>query len=1097
MTSAAPFTSDPSPVVTTSRRHLFDRPIGVLAMLVALLVLGAMTLPSMRINLMPPGLTAPLVFVNMNMDTESSTEALEAVTRPAEEILRALPGVDYVSSSTRGGRVRLMVGPAPGITLTMLATRIGEALDNNRHRLPTVRRPLVGTWSESDPPMVAAAIDSGNFEEEAFREIIERELVPALMRVPGVAKVVHNLEGEGSILLAFEPDRVAANKTNLNKLMTHLGSATPKAYVVPVRRDGVRREEIVRVRSGDLTHSGLEDVRLDNTVQLGEVAAVAALPANYGRWVDVDGRPGCVLSVYPTPDANSYGASGMVTQVLQREAKRLGLKAIQQGSTHQQIDAATDELLLAGIWGGAFSVLFLVLFLGRVRLALLVCAALPLSLALAVLAMACHDNTLNLFSLMGFLLATGMVIDNAIVVGEALLRVRECADPAERAAALRRAVRGVAMAIVVSTLTTIALFLPMVVTSNGWIRVLMMAIGEPITWSLLGSLVVALVLVPMAFPRLYPRGLMKRGQRRGHARWLIATERFYGRLLAWFLLRPLMGVLLVAAVVVPGVAGWWLLPEKPVGEEEDNRVLSWSARVRGNPRSEEVTAAFAAWQRELAPHYQRLGIVSVIADYQLDRGELRIHLVPIDPLRRHENVIEEDILGFLSPQLAVALDKQIERASSQAVKLPDEDAEKKKKDKETKDGKDEKAAAAKPGDKSTPGKSGDGKSGDGKRGDRKRDRPQSFGWEGRLSFRLIAPDEQAIDDAWIKLRTVLANTDGVVNPGPTLAETSRDIELAMSGDAEERGWRADQLSGQVTRFGGTRQITTMPDGWGLRVGPLERTPRTLDRLMGVEVRDNAGGADRLENLVRQGEAATQSEIRRRDGLSQRDFWITVDPQEKARLRDALPELLAKADVAPGTQIALSFWEQRAKDDTAAWLIAFILAGTIIFLLMGVLYESVLAPLALMTTVPLVFFAVHALFKAVGLPIDGMVNLGSFLLIGIVINHGVVLIDRISGSVPMHRLDHGNHRTALLAVAAAARRRFSPVVLTSLVTIAGALPMAFGHGRLAGAVISGLGASLAIGMACALLFTLLVVPLVYRWLAGLRTGLLRLAKACLG
>ena len=127
----------------------------------------------------------------------------------------------------------------------------------------------------------------------------------------------------------------------------------------------------------------------------------------------------------------------------------------------------------------------------------------------------------------------------------------------------------------------------------------------------------------------------------------------------------------------------------------------------------------------------------------------------------------------------------------------------------------------------------------------------------------------------------------------------------------------------------------------------------------------------------------------------------------------------------------------------------------------------------------------------------MVQLGSFLLIGIVINHGVVLVDRIGGSVPMHRLQRPDRRTALLAVAAASRRRFSPVVLTSLVTIAGALPMAFGHGRLAGAVISGLGASLAIGMACALLFTLLVVPLVYRWLAAFRTGAVRLAKACSG
>jgi multidrug efflux pump subunit AcrB len=128
-------------------------------------------------------------------------------------------------------------------------------------------------------------------------------------------------------------------------------------------------------------------------------------------------------------------------------------------------------------------------------------------------------------------------------------------------------------------------------------------------------------------------------------------------------------------------------------------------------------------------------------------------------------------------------------------------------------------------------------------------------------------------------------------------------------------------------------------------------------------------------------------------------------------------------------------------------------------------------------------------------LDDMVKVGSFLLIGIVINHGVVLIDRIGRSVPMARLDGRDRRLPLLAIAAASRRRFSPVVLTSLVTIAGALPMAFGHGRFDGAVIAGLGMSLAIGMACALFFTLLMVPLVYRWLAALRGFLIRLVRVC--
>jgi multidrug efflux pump subunit AcrB len=200
-------------------------------------------------------------------------------------------------------------------------------------------------------------------------------------------------------------------------------------------------------------------------------------------------------------------------------------------------------------------------------------------------------------------------------------------------------------------------------------------------------------------------------------------------------------------------------------------------------------------------------------------------------------------------------------------------------------------------------------------------------------------------------------------------------------------------------------------------------------------------------------------------------------------------------VPPATQIALSWWEEMIVKQQWQMVFATCLAVLIIYLLMGVLYESILAPLALIITVPIVFVSVTGVFKLTGMQLDNMVQLGCFLLIGVVVNHGVVLIDRISSCAPMNRLNRTQQRLPLLAIAAGARRRFTPVVLTSLVTIAGAFPMIFGDGRINGDSIAGLGASLAIGMALGMFFTLLVVPVIYRWLAALRTGLIRLWQAC--
>jgi HAE1 family hydrophobic/amphiphilic exporter-1 len=1047
----------------------------VLSVLAALLVLGALTLPGMRISLIPPGLQAPLLFVSMSMDTESSREALEALTRPAEEVLRVLPGVNAIDSRTLGGSVRLFIWPDPDTALSVLSTRVSDALDANRQRFAgLIRRPSVGTWSYSDSqPLVAAAFGAGQLDLEAFIDLLDREVIPAVMRVPGVANASHNLDGNGNLLVSFDPIRATATGTNVETTMSHLGAAGPAAFTVPTVSDGMRRESVLRVRSSDLSTIGLNSLAIGNGTHLSDIAGVTRQPPSYNHWIMVNGHPGASIKVFAAPDANAYRTSLEVTRVLEQESGRLGLPMTIQTANHREIEAAAHELMVAGLWGGLFSAIFLVVFLGRVRLALVVCCALPLSMALALLVMACQDNRMNLFTLMGYLLATGMVIDNAIVVGESLLRARDASDPRERSLVLRRAVSSVAMAIVVSTLTTIAMFLPMAVIGDSGMRPLLMSLGKPIIWSLFGSLAVALIVVPMAFPRLYPRGLAtRRRTARGHAPWLIAVERAYGRMLAWLLLRPLRAFAVVMLLVVPGLLGWWYLPKAPDDSSEDQRQIELDAKIRGSPGREAIAAAFATWHQELDEHRKELGIVSSVEDYTLEGGSISIYLEPIDPLGRSSAQIQESVISVLTPQIAVVLEEHINRASSQAVELPDPKA------------KPDSASAAK-GKDAQPVK--------------KVDTQNQWG-ENRFEFRINAPDEAGCDDAWTRLRALLARTPGVINPGPQLNDPPQLMELALSSDSEERGWRADTVATQVTRFGGTRLLTTLSDGWLLRVGPVSDRTRTLDRLLASEVRQSDDARiDHLDTLVQRSTSPNQLEIRRRDGMSQRIVWCLVENDAREDLIERMPLLAAQADLPAGSSVTLSHWEEHMRESKNSVIFTMYLSVGIIYLLMGILYESVIAPLALMLTVPMAIVFVIAVFKVIHLPVDQMAYLGLFLLVGIVVNHGVVLVDRIGKRVPMQRLDQPTQgerqfRRSLLGLAAAARNRFTPVVLTSLTTIAGAVPMAFSHGRLNSAPINGLGRALALGLTCALIFTLVIVPVAYCWLGSVRAGLLRLARS---
>jgi len=206
----------------------------------------------------------------------------------------------------------------------------------------------------------------------------------------------------------------------------------------------------------------------------------------------------------------------------------------------------------------------------------------------------------------------------------------------------------------------------------------------------------------------------------------------------------------------------------------------------------------------------------------------------------------------------------------------------------------------------------------------------------------------------------------------------------------------------------------------------------------------------------------------------------------------LPTIIARASIPNGVVVKPQTTNNEMQDSMRWLWIACLIACAIIYLLMCILYESLLAPLTMITTVPAGIVSVLGIYAIARLPMDPMVMLGLFLLVGIVINHGVVLVDRMAVNVPMHRLaDRTSYRTVHLAIAASARRRFTPVLLTSLTTIAAAVPMAFSHGRILGSPIDSLGLSLGIGLSAATVFTLGVVPIVYQWLALTRTGTITL------
>jgi multidrug efflux pump subunit AcrB len=1166
------------------RRHLADRPIGVFAVLVSILVLGALAIPGMRIRLFTGGqFSGGGVYVSMSVSGMSTNETLDRLTRPAEEIVRSLAAADQVRSHTGNGYASLQVQPARGFTGQQLATQLSQAFSSHGYRFPQgMRPPSVHSWSPDSMPLLVAAINRGDLSDDAFRDFIDRELIPAVQTIPGVARADVMRYGNRSVRVAFDTDRLAALRLDSDRAAQVVNglATTPQSFPLPAVEGSGATERHVRVLPQPMTPGTLAALRVDGHVSLSDIATLEQRdPLRDDFRILVDGRSGELLTVFATADANVYRASHEVGRLIASTCAAHGMASHLVQNSHQAFDEIAHEILVAAGWCVGFSFAFLILFLRRWRVAILVCSALPLSLLMAAVAMAVSGTELSLLSLIGFLLASGMVVDNAIVIAESLLRAREEADPAERKLVLRRAANAVAMAIIVSTLTTMAMFLPVMVTDENSGRVLMLALGAPIVWSLIASLLVALVLVPLLFARIYPRGLRTKGGRGGsHGAWLIATERWYGRLLARILLRPVLGLSLAGALVGIGVLALLLLPTPEERQYNEERVVDLQTRSSSTSSStadlDQMSDMLARWSTLLEPHRERLGITCVLAHTYRGSGGLQLYLVPVDPLGRSSEEIRREAVRLLPPHPTLVLDDHLElaRFAANEVERKKEEAEfkaaeeKRKAEEVAKAEADKKAA-------STATTANDRAEAEAKAKEQKKAEAEAKAKEEEqlaeqlsldwLSFTLSSPDQRAVIEARRRLNEVLIAEGGLAKDHPNNQRNIRygnrdgeerpdrgNLTLSLTRAAEEQGWRAEQVAQQIVRFTGGERAVQMPGGWWLGFGRTTTSDRTLAGLLETVVyqassptparsvaaapsapsksatsaksansntarpanatRNStaAGSADNaapavnapLLHLVQPAVAPRDQQISRTNGLTNGQLDVTIRRSERKRILANFPALLQRANLPANVAVRLRQDDTSRDDGMRSLWLALFSAAAIIYLLMCILYESLLAPLTVMTTVPAGIISVMGVFKVAGMPLDPMVVLGLFLLVGIVINHGVVLVDRLGVTVPMHRMlrpDGQLSRRALLGMAAASRRRFTPVLLTSLTTIAAAVPMAFSPGRVFGAPISGLGLSLSIGLTAATVFTLLVVPIVYQWLGLGRAGthtLLRGGKA---
>ena len=564
------------------------RPITTIMCFISMVVIGLIA--SVRLPLEAlPDISAPFLVVQLPYAGSTPAEAEQNLLRPAEETLATMSGIKRMrGQATSDGAFVMLEFRDWDRNVAISASEARERIDAIRSDLPDdFRRYMVQKFSTSDQPVLRLRL-AANVDLSGSYELIDRQLKRRLERVPGVARVEINGAAPNEVEIAVQPDRLTAHGIDLNELSTRLRALNFSVSAGQILDGGQRLRVQPIGEISDLQQ--LRDLVINpQGLRLSDVAQVQFKPQrmDYGR--RLDGRAAVGLEIYKERDANLVEVSRNV--LAEVEAARTGaglegvdVKVIQ--NMGEEVTSSLLELVEAGAIGLVLSIIVLYFFLRHWPSTLMVTLAIPICFIITLGFMHFFDVTLNVLSLMGLLLAVGMLVDNAVVVVESIYQERE-RMPDQPWLASVVGTRNVAIALSAGTLCHCIVFVPNLLGETNMISIFMNQLAITISVSLLASWLVAVSLIPMMSARMKtppavasPNGLIPRMQRQ------------YARLLRWSLEHRGWSVSCIVLVVVLSVVPMTQTKFDMFGDggggKEIQLYYQWKGSYNLQQRSDEV-----------------------------------------------------------------------------------------------------------------------------------------------------------------------------------------------------------------------------------------------------------------------------------------------------------------------------------------------------------------------------------------------------------------------------------------------------------------------------------------------------------------------------
>lgn len=956
-------------------RFALNRPVMVAMLFVSMTVIGLIASRLLPLEYFP-AVDVPFILIEIPYAGSSPKEVEREITRPVEEVIATLSGIKRLQSNSAATGATFEVEFNWGTDVAVKAVEARERVEAIRNQLPgDIRRVNVLKFNFTDQPLLTLRISSERDLSTAY-DMLMRRLVRPLERIPGVARVEFQGIEPREIRIDLDANRVIAHGIDLIDLQNRLQQVnfSDSAGLISDSETRYRVNPRGEFRS-------VEEIRelviTDNGLRLDDIAAIkfANKRRDYARHLDRKYAIG--VSVYKENGANLVDVGRRIQDEVNRIAETSEMQGINLFFLENQAQGVTEslsELLKAGLVGALLSLLVLYFFLHNMATTLMVSLSVPVAIIITLGVMYFLGLSLNILSMMGLMLAVGMLVDNSVVISESI-QTERLRTPNDAYGSSLRGVSSVGLAVSAGTLTSVAVFLPIIFGEQDQISIFLTHVATAIVVSLSISLVIAQTIIPLLASRLSvpvrkPGSMIERLKLR------------YVRLLRWTMCHHGW-----AALVVVLTLGSAALPmsvvETDMFPRDQTRNLFMDYHLDGNYSLDKVQQAVETVENYLYSNQKRFEIRAVYTYYdEKGMAQASVLLTDDDQAIRSSEDISRDILDGM-PKLAIG--------------KPDFDFDRE-------------------------------------------------GGNEKLGITLTGTSSDVLEDLADDAVRMLASVPGLTGVVSAAGVGDEELQLRVNRErANIFGFSTQDVAKAVAIAVRGVELREFKGSEGEI--PVRLQFREADRQNTQDLRDlklrNAQGVQvpllAMVDVAQQSGPTRIQHINRETGLR---VNAQLDGITAERAKELIKERMDVLKLPPGYKWQFGSGFDEDQEAMQKMIFNIVLAIAIIYIVLAAQFESLIYPISMICTILFSVVGVYWFFLLTGTTFTLMSMIGMLILIGVVVNNGIVLIDHVN----QLRLQGLGRDDALVQ---AGRDRLRPILMTVGTTVLGLAPLCVGTTQLGG------------------------------------------------